>query len=78
MVLFFFSSATLPVTMECLEVNNKIDERVIKFVTPIGATINMDGTALYEAVAAIFIAQHLGITLSIGEVIVVRYVLIIP
>ncbi|XP_063402159.1 excitatory amino acid transporter 3-like isoform X1 [Mytilus trossulus] len=65
------SSATLPVTMECLEVNNKIDERVIKFVTPIGATINMDGTALYEAVAAIFIAQHLGITLSIGEVIVV-------
>lgn len=78
MVFFFFSSATLPVTMECLEVNNKIDERVIKFVTPIGATINMDGTALYEAVAAIFIAQHLGITLSIGEVIVVRYVLIIP
>lgn len=77
-MVFFFSSATLPVTMECLEVNNKIDERVIKFVTPIGATINMDGTALYEAVAAIFIAQHLGITLSIGEVIVVRYVLIIP
>lgn len=59
--------------MECLEVNNKVDERVIKFVTPIGATINMDGTALYEAVAAIFIAQHLGITLSVGEVIVVRY-----
>jgi Na+/H+-dicarboxylate symporter len=59
--------------MECLEKNNKVDERVIKFVTPIGATINMDGTALYEAVAAIFIAQHLGISLSVGEVIVVRY-----
>lgn len=65
------SSATLPITMECLEVNNKVDERVIKFVTPIGATINMDGTALYEAVAAIFIAQHLGISLSVGQVIVV-------
>ena len=66
------SSATLPVTMECLEENNNVDERVIKFVTPIGATINMDGTALYEAVAAIFIAQHLGITLGVGDVIVVR------
>lgn len=65
------SSATLPITMECLEVKNKVDARVIKFITPIGATINMDGTALYEAVAAIFIAQHLRISLSIGQVIVV-------
>lgn len=40
------SSATLPVTMECLEKNNHVDERVSKFVLPIGATINMDGTAL--------------------------------
>lgn len=58
--------------MECLAEKNKIDIRVAKFVTPIGATINMDGTALYEAVASIFIAQHLGIGLSVGEVIVVR------
>lgn len=65
------SSATLPVTMECLEHKNKIDIRVAKFVTPIGATINMDGTALYEAVASIFIAQHLGIGLNFGEVIVI-------
>ena len=51
------SSATLPITIECLERKNKVDPRVAKFVLPIGATINMDGTALYEAIAAIFIAQ---------------------
>lgn len=54
------SSATLPVTMQCLEEKNHIDPRVARFVLPIGATINMDGTALYEAVAAIFIAQLRG------------------
>ena len=58
--------------MECLEHRNHIDIRVAKFVAPIGATINMDGTALYEAVAAIFIAQVNGVGLSIGEVITVR------
>jgi Na+/H+-dicarboxylate symporter len=41
------SSATLPVTMECLERNNHVDERVSRFVLPIGATINMDGTVSY-------------------------------
>jgi len=65
------SSATLPVTMECLEDKNKVDERVSRFVLPIGATINMDGTALYEAVAAIFIAQLKGIQLSITQIIAV-------
>lgn len=65
------SSATLPVTMECLVENNKIDERIVRFVVPIGATINMDGTALYEAVASIFIAQVNGISLGIANVIVV-------
>ncbi|KAK3091712.1 hypothetical protein FSP39_022096 [Pinctada imbricata] len=65
------SSATLPITMECLRYNNNIDPRVAMFVAPIGATINMDGTALYEAVASIFIAQYIGRDLNVGEVIVV-------
>ncbi|CAL4065671.1 unnamed protein product [Meganyctiphanes norvegica] len=65
------SSGTLPVTFRCLEENNKVDPRVTRFVIPIGATINMDGTALYEAVAAIFIAQVRGMTLSIGQIIAI-------
>lgn len=60
--------------MACLEENNKIDVRVSRFVMPIGATINMDGTALYEAVAAIFIAQLKGMELSFGKIAAVRYV----
>lgn len=51
------SSATLPVTMECAEKNAGVSRRSTEFVLPLGATINMDGTALYEAAAAIFIAQ---------------------
>ncbi|XP_054160455.1 excitatory amino acid transporter-like [Oppia nitens] len=65
------SAATLPVTFRCLEENNKIDKRVTRFVLPVGATINMDGTALYEAVAAIFIAQMNGIEFNIGQIIIV-------
>ena len=65
------SSATLPVTFKCLEDNNGIDKRVTRFVLPIGATINMDGTALYEAVAAIFIAQSTGMSLSVGQYIAI-------
>jgi Na+/H+-dicarboxylate symporter len=49
-----FSSATLPVTIQCLEEKNGIDPRVARFALPIGAAINMDGTALYEAVARYF------------------------
>jgi Na+/H+-dicarboxylate symporter len=60
------------VTFRCLEENLKIDRRVTRFVLPIGATINMDGTALYEAVASIFIAQVNGIWLNIGQIIIVR------
>ena len=63
------SSATLPTTMRCLEVYNKVDARISRFVLPLGATVNMDGTALYEAVAAVFIAQANGITLNIGQLI---------
>lgn len=65
------SAGTLPVTFRCLEEDLKIDKRVTRFVLPIGATINMDGTALYEAVAAIFIAQMNDITLDGGQIITV-------
>lgn len=69
-----FSSATLPVSIQCLEVNNKVNPNVVRFMLPIGSTINMDGTALYEAVAAIFIAQIRGIVLSWGNIIAIRLV----
>ncbi|XP_017883504.1 excitatory amino acid transporter 1 [Ceratina calcarata] len=62
------STATLPVTMQALD-NIGVDPRVTRFVVPIGATINMDGTALYEAVAAIFIAQVRRIPLSFGNIV---------
>jgi Na+/H+-dicarboxylate symporter len=65
------SSATLPVTMECVEGNNKVSNRSASFVLPLGATVNMDGTALYEAVAVIFIAQSTGIELTTGQLVVV-------
>ncbi|MEE8575276.1 MAG: dicarboxylate/amino acid:cation symporter, partial [Thermodesulfobacteriota bacterium] len=64
------SAATLPTTMECAEENNKISNRSASFVLPIGATINMDGTALYEAVAVIFIAQVYGIQMDLTMLIV--------
>ena len=61
------SSATLPVTMGCLENNLGVQKRVTNFVLPLGATVNMDGTALYEAMAAMFIAQAYGIDLSLAQ-----------
>jgi Na+/H+-dicarboxylate symporter len=67
------SSATLPITMECARTNNKVSERTSGFVLPLGATINMDGTALYEAVAVIFIAQSLGVDLNAGQMIVIFF-----
>jgi Na+/H+-dicarboxylate symporter len=60
------SAATLPVTMERVEEHLGVDEEVSSFVLPIGATINMDGTSLYQAVAAVFIAQTFGMDLSFG------------
>ena len=65
------SSATLPVTINLLEEKNGVDPRISRFVLPIGATINMDGTALYEAVAAIFIAQVRSMPMSIGQIIAI-------
>lgn len=58
------SSATLPVTMECVEKRAGVSNKTASFVLPLGATVNMDGTALYECVAAIFIAQCFGIELG--------------
>jgi Na+/H+-dicarboxylate symporter len=65
------SAATLPVTMERVEKNVGVDEEVASFVLPIGATINMDGTSLYQAVAAVFIAQALGMDLGIAQQITI-------
>jgi Na+/H+-dicarboxylate symporter len=58
------SSATLPITMECVEKNAGVSNRTSSFVLPLGATVNMDGTALYECVAVMFIAQAYGIELG--------------
>lgn len=59
------SSATLPITLECVEKNANVSNRTSSFVLPLGATINMDGTALYECVAAMFIAQAYGLELGL-------------
>jgi len=61
------SGATMPVTMDCVERRLGVSEDVTSFVIPVGATVNMDGTALYQGVAAAFIAQMYGMGLSIGQ-----------
>ena len=61
------SSATLPLTLECVEKNAGVSNKTSSFVLPLGATINMDGTALYECVAAMFIAQAYGLDLGFAE-----------
>ena len=65
------SSATLPVTMNCVRDNVKVSNQTTSFVLPMGATINMDGTALYECVGVLFIAQALGIPLDAGQQFIV-------
>ena len=65
------SSATLPVTMETAELEAGCSKRASNFVLPLGSTINMDGTALYEAVAVVFLFQLYGIDLSMSQLIIV-------
>ncbi len=67
------SNGTLPLTLTCVEERAKISNRVGSFVLPLGATINMDGTALYEVVAVLFIAQFSGIELPLSQQIVVAF-----
>ena len=65
------SSATLPVTIECVEENCGVSPKSAGFVLPLGATVNMDGTALYEAVAVIFIAQSMGVQLDMAALVII-------
>jgi len=67
------SAATLPVTIECAEERNQVSRKSALFVLPLGATVNMDGTALYESVAALFIAQMVGIELGFGDQMIVFF-----
>jgi Na+/H+-dicarboxylate symporter len=64
---------TLPLTMEAVTDNSKVSEKISSFVLPIGATVNMDGTALYECVAVIFIAQVYGVALSLDQQLVIVF-----
>lgn len=65
------SAATLPVTFECVEENLKVDPKISSFVLPIGATVNMDGTSLYQAVAVVFLAQFHLIDLDLSQQLVI-------
>ncbi|XP_069367422.1 excitatory amino acid transporter 1-like isoform X5 [Paralichthys olivaceus] len=74
LVNIFICSATLPVTLHCMEVNHSMDKRVTRFMLPTGATMNMDGAALYEAVAALFIAQIHHMNFGLGQIIVLSLI----
>ncbi len=65
------SAATLPVTMECIEKNLGVDKKISSFVLPIGATINMDGTSLYQAIAVVFLAQMHMIDLTMSQQLII-------
>ena len=67
------SSATLPVTMKHIEEKAEVSHKVSRFILPLGSTINMDGTALYECVAVIFIAQAYGVSLDLSSQIIIVF-----
>lgn len=67
------SSATLPLTLDAVENNSGVSNRVTSFVLPLGATVNMDGTALYECIAAMFIAQAYGIEMTITKQVIIVF-----
>ncbi|MEZ0232530.1 MAG: dicarboxylate/amino acid:cation symporter [Methylophilaceae bacterium] len=67
------SSATMPVTLRCTQQNLKVPQEITGFVVPLGATLNMDGTALYEAAAALFIANLVGIELNLAQQLIVCF-----
>jgi len=71
------SGATLPLTMNAVEKNCGVSNKISSFTLPLGATINMDGTALYECVAAIFIAQAYGVELSVMQQVMIVFVALI-
>jgi Na+/H+-dicarboxylate symporter len=67
------SAATLPVNMECCERNLGVPKQIASFVLPLGATVNMDGTSMYQAVAAVFIAQVYGLDLTTGQQLTILF-----
>ena len=69
---YLFSVATLPVTIRCAENKNGVDKRISRFILPVGATINMDGSAVYLIVAVCFIAQLYNYHLSFGRYTAIR------
>ena len=73
----FCSLATMPITLECLEVKNKVNANIAKFLVPIGATVNIEGAGVYDIIAPIFIAQINGWELDVGQIITIRYVFLI-
>lgn len=67
----FLSSATLPLMMKCVEENNGVSKHISRFILPIGATVNMDGAALFQCVAAVFIAQLNNASLNFIQVVTI-------
>ena len=65
------SSATVPVTMHCVHQNLGVSKRIASFVIPLGSTINMNGTAIFQGIAALFVAQHYGIDLSLMQMVII-------
>uniref|UniRef100_A0A8C0Q4Q4 Amino acid transporter n=2 Tax=Canis lupus familiaris TaxID=9615 RepID=A0A8C0Q4Q4_CANLF len=68
LVSWIMCSATLPSMMKCIEENNGVDKRISRFILPIGATVNMDGAAIFQCVAAVFIAQLNNVELKAGQI----------